>query len=79
VGLPRRNAYGAAKAGIVSMTKSMACEWASRGIRVNAIASGFVATALVNKLAVDGSVDIAKLQRRIPLGRLARPEEIAAV
>jgi NAD(P)-dependent dehydrogenase (short-subunit alcohol dehydrogenase family) len=79
VGLPRRNAYGAAKAGIASMTKSMACEWASRGIRVNAIAPGYVATALVNKLAADGSVDVAKLQRRIPLGRLARPEEIAAV
>jgi NAD(P)-dependent dehydrogenase (short-subunit alcohol dehydrogenase family) len=76
-GLPRRNAYGAAKAGIASMTKSMACEWASAGIRVNAVAPGFVATALVKKLEVDGFVDTPRLNRRIPMGRLARPEEIA--
>jgi NAD(P)-dependent dehydrogenase (short-subunit alcohol dehydrogenase family) len=76
-GLPRRNAYGAAKAGIASMTKSMACEWASAGIRVNAVAPGFVATALVKKLEADGFVDTPRLNRRIPMGRLARPEEIA--
>jgi NAD(P)-dependent dehydrogenase (short-subunit alcohol dehydrogenase family) len=77
-GLPRRNAYGAAKAGIASMTKSMACEWASAGIRVNAVAPGYVATALVKKLESEGFVDTPRLHRRIPLGRLARPEEIAA-
>jgi NAD(P)-dependent dehydrogenase (short-subunit alcohol dehydrogenase family) len=76
-GLPRRNAYGAAKAGIASMTRSMACEWAGRGIRVNAVAPGFVATALVRKLEQDGSIDISRLESRIPMGRLARPEEIA--
>jgi NAD(P)-dependent dehydrogenase (short-subunit alcohol dehydrogenase family) len=76
-GLPRRNAYGAAKAGIASMTKSMACEWAATGIRVNAVAPGFVATALVKKLEADGFVDTPRLRRRIPMGRLARPEEIA--
>jgi NAD(P)-dependent dehydrogenase (short-subunit alcohol dehydrogenase family) len=76
-GLPRRNAYGAAKAGIAAMTKSMACEWAADGIRVNAVAPGFVATALVKKLEADGFVDTPRLNRRIPMGRLARPEEIA--
>lgn len=76
-GLPRRNAYGAAKAGIASMTRSMACEWAGRGIRVNAIAPGFVTTALVQKLEREGSINMAKLESRIPMGRLARPEEIA--
>lgn len=76
-GLPRRNAYGAAKAGIASMTRSMACEWASAGIRVNAVAPGFVATALVKKLEADGFVDTPRLERRIPMGRLAKPEEIA--
>jgi NAD(P)-dependent dehydrogenase (short-subunit alcohol dehydrogenase family) len=77
-GLPRRNAYGAAKAGIASMTRSMACEWASSGIRVNAVAPGFVATALVKKLEADGFVDTPKLERRIPMARLAAPNEIAA-
>jgi NAD(P)-dependent dehydrogenase (short-subunit alcohol dehydrogenase family) len=76
-GLPRRNAYGAAKAGIIAMTRSMACEWAGQGIRVNAVAPGFVATELVRKLENDGSVNIPRLESRIPLGRLARPEEIA--
>jgi NAD(P)-dependent dehydrogenase (short-subunit alcohol dehydrogenase family) len=76
-GLPRRNAYGAAKAGIAMMTKSMACEWASSGIRVNAVAPGFVATALVKKLEADGFVDAPRLKRRIPMGRLAKTEEIA--
>jgi NAD(P)-dependent dehydrogenase (short-subunit alcohol dehydrogenase family) len=76
-GLPRRNAYGAAKAGIIAMTRNMACEWASLGIRVNAIAPGFVGTALVRKLEAAGRIDRGKLERRIPLGRLAEPAEIA--
>jgi NAD(P)-dependent dehydrogenase (short-subunit alcohol dehydrogenase family) len=76
-GLPRRNAYGAAKAGIAAMTKSMACEWASAGIRVNAVAPGFVTTELVEKLEADGFIDTPRLERRIPMGRLAKPEEIA--
>jgi NAD(P)-dependent dehydrogenase (short-subunit alcohol dehydrogenase family) len=77
-GLPRRNAYGAAKAGIVAMTRSMACEWAASGVRVNAVAPGYVETALVRKLAVEGFLDENRLRRRIPLARLAKPEEIAA-
>ena len=60
------------------MTRSMACEWASSGIRVNAVAPGFVATALVKKLEADGFVDTQRLERRIPMARLAMPDEIAA-
>lgn len=76
-GLPQRNAYGAAKAGIASMTKSMACEWAKDGIRVNAVAPGFTSTKLVRKLESQGSIDMPRLRSRIPLGRLAEPTEIA--
>jgi NAD(P)-dependent dehydrogenase (short-subunit alcohol dehydrogenase family) len=76
-GLPKRNAYGAAKAGIIAMTRSMACEWARYGIRVNALAPGFVRTALVQKLEDAGRIDRARLERRIPMGRLAEPAEIA--
>jgi NAD(P)-dependent dehydrogenase (short-subunit alcohol dehydrogenase family) len=78
LGMPKRNAYGAAKAGIATMTKSMACEWAGSGIRVNAVAPGFVATALVKKLESDGFIDMPRLQRRTPMGRLAQPSEIAS-
>ncbi|MBL8348660.1 MAG: SDR family oxidoreductase [Rubrivivax sp.] len=78
-GIPGRNAYGAAKAGIVAMTRSMACEWARGGVRVNAVAPGYVATALVQALVARGALDGAAVRRRTPLGRMAAPEEIAEV
>ncbi|WP_225028093.1 SDR family oxidoreductase [Xinfangfangia pollutisoli] len=77
-GLPKRNAYGAAKAGIVAMTRAMACEWAGRGVRVNAVAPAFVETALVRKLADAGRIDLPTIARRTPIGRLIRAEEVAA-
>lgn len=76
-GLPRRNAYGAAKAGLVAMTKSMAAEWGRHGIRVNAVAPGYVATDLVRGLVRDGLLDEAAILRRVPLGRMIAPEEVA--
>ena len=77
VGLRRRNAYGAAKAGVHSMTRSLACEWAPMGIRVNAVAPGYIATPLVRKLVDRGSIDEDLLARRIPMARLGTPEEVA--
>ncbi|QDF97919.1 short-chain dehydrogenase [Azoarcus sp. DD4] len=76
-GIPERNAYGAAKAGIAAMTRSMACEWARRGIRVNAVAPGYARTALVDELARNGTLDTAAIHARTPLGRMAAPAEIA--
>ncbi|MEG4641903.1 NAD(P)-dependent dehydrogenase (short-subunit alcohol dehydrogenase family) [Paracoccus pantotrophus] len=77
-GLPRRNAYGAAKAGIVAMTRAMACEWAGQGLRVNAVAPAFVETALVRTLAEAGRIDLPAIRRRTPLGRLIEAREVAA-
>lgn len=77
VGFPSRNAYGAAKAGVAMMTRSMACEWAHLGLRVNALAPGYVDTPLVHRRESAGRLDRGQLRRRIPMGRLAEPGEIA--
>lgn len=78
-GLPARNAYCAAKAGVVGMTRAMASEWARAGIRVNAVAPGYVRTALLMALEAKGAVDSPAIQHRTPLGRMADPAEIAEV
>ncbi len=76
-GLPRRNAYGAAKAGIVALTRNMACEWAAAGIRVTAVAPGYVETELVRGLVAQGLLDPDLIRRRTPMGRMIAPTEIA--
>lgn len=76
-GIPARNAYAAAKAGISAMTRSMAVEWGAFGVRVNAVAPGYTYTDLVKKLEQEGKVDVEAIQRRTPLGRMAQPQEIA--
>lgn len=76
-GIPGRNAYSAAKAGILGMTRSLASEWARQGIRVNAVAPGYVKTALVASLIDRGAIDAPAIARRTPMGRMAAPEEIA--
>ena len=79
LGNPGRNAYAASKAALISMTKSLACEWASRKIRVTAIAPGYIRTPMVAALERDGKADLSLVRQRIPLGRLGRSDEIASV
>lgn len=74
-GNPGQANYAAAKAGMVGMTKSIASEVASRGITANAIAPGFIATAMTDKLT-DEQKD--KINVQIPAARMGAPEEIAA-
>jgi 3-oxoacyl-[acyl-carrier protein] reductase len=67
--------YAAAKAGLIGMTKSLAQEVASRGITVNAIAPGFIATAMTDALT-DKQKDM--ILARVPAGRLGTPDDIGA-
>jgi NAD(P)-dependent dehydrogenase (short-subunit alcohol dehydrogenase family) len=76
-GHPGRNAYGAAKAGISSMTEAMASEWARDGIRVNAVAPGYVLTDLVKALVAKGALNMENIEERTPMGRSGQPAEIA--
>jgi 3-oxoacyl-[acyl-carrier protein] reductase len=68
--------YAAAKAGMIGLTKSAAWEVASRGIRVNAVAPGFITTRMTAGLP-EGVT--AEALQRIPLGRFGRPEDVAGV
>ncbi|MBE0343519.1 SDR family oxidoreductase, partial [Paenibacillus sp. 28ISP30-2] len=68
--------YGAAKAGVIGLTKSSARELASRGITVNCVAPGFIDTEMTQVLADDLRDNMLS---GIPLARLGRPEEIADV
>ncbi|MEM9308940.1 MAG: 3-oxoacyl-[acyl-carrier-protein] reductase [Pseudomonadota bacterium] len=74
-GNPGQANYAASKAGMVGMSKSLAYEVASRGITVNAVAPGFIETAMTDKLTEDQKSGI---MGQIPIGRMGTPAEIAA-
>ena len=70
--------YSASKHGIIGLTKAAALETADAGIRVNAIAPGPVDTGLLTRM-VAGHVPIDAIAAKVPLGRIAHPDEIAAL
>jgi len=71
MGNPGQANYSAAKAGVIGLTRSTAAEFASRGITVNAVAPGFIATDMTRDLNAE------PILAAIPLGRLGQPEEVA--
>jgi 3-oxoacyl-[acyl-carrier protein] reductase len=76
IGMPGQSNYSASKAGMVGLTKALAKEVASRGVTVNALALGMVATDMSS--ALDETYR-AKILEQIPLGRFAEVDEVARI
>ncbi len=78
-GLPERLGYSTAKTGIVGMTRTLAAEWGRQGIRVNAVAPGYIETPMMLSGFESGALDRDRLLGRTPLTRLGRSEDVAGV
>ncbi|HEX4110694.1 MAG TPA: SDR family NAD(P)-dependent oxidoreductase [Solirubrobacteraceae bacterium] len=76
-GMPGRASYGAAKAGLISLTQTLAVEWAADGIRVNAVAPGYVRTAGFERRMLEDAAIKGELEALVPMGRLCEPGEVA--
>ena len=71
-------AYNASKAGVIQLTKSLAIEWAKRGVRVNSISPGYIGTELtLNSPTLVPLIE--KWNEMAPLGRMGRPEELQSI
>ena len=78
LGVADRAAYNASKHGLIGLTRTLAAEWGGRGVRVNAVCPGWVKTERdVVDQGGDNYTD-ADIEGRVPMGRFARPEDIAA-
>jgi NAD(P)-dependent dehydrogenase (short-subunit alcohol dehydrogenase family) len=77
VSLPQQAAYTASKGAVAALTRSLAIDWAERGVRVNAVAPGFTVTPMTEAFFENDTFTRAATGR-IPLGRLLRADEIAA-
>jgi len=78
LGIPGSNAYGPSKAAVMLMTRNLACEWARFGVRVNAVAPGYVDAPMAHELFRDETTKRKALER-VPQARLGTAQEIAAV
>lgn len=81
IGMPNSSVYAASKAAVISLAKTLSVELLPRGVRVNVLSPGPVATPLYGKLGLDAAsleATAAQIQNQIPLGRFGTPAEIAA-
>ena len=77
VGIAERGIYHASKHGVVGLTKSAGLEYATKGIRINAVCPGIIATPMVSGMLETQPDAMAALMKEVPMGRLGRAEEIA--
>ena len=76
-GVAERSAYNASKHGLIGLTRTLAVEWGGRGVRVNAVCPGWVKTEMDHKDQAGGSYSDADITDHVPMGRFARPQDIA--
>jgi NAD(P)-dependent dehydrogenase (short-subunit alcohol dehydrogenase family) len=74
--MPRRAPYVTAKTAIIGLTRNLAVEWASRGVRVNAVCPGYHETPLLMDYIDRGVIDGNRILKRIPMGRLGTIEDV---
>ena len=79
IGMPRRAAYTAAKHGLEGLTKTLAVEWAARGVRVVSVSPAYVATELLAVTSKAGGFSLDDVAGRTPMRRLAEPSEVARI
>lgn len=75
---PGRGPYCLSKAALITLTRQQAVEWAPRGVRVNAIAPGYIENEAIRRFEAEGGFDRGAVTRRTPMGRLGDEAEIAA-
>ena len=78
IGLPGRAIYHSSKFGVIGMTRSAALEYASRGIRINAVCPGAIETPMVADMVAKGWINMEDMVSGNPMKRLGQPEEIAS-
>jgi 3-oxoacyl-[acyl-carrier protein] reductase len=77
--LPARAAYVAAKHGLIGLTRALAVEWASQGVRVVSVDPAYIDTEMIQHSMRTAGFGQEALEQRTPLGRLGQPEEVARV
>ena len=78
IGLPGRGSYHASKHAVIGLTRSAGVEYAPRGIRINAVCPGTIATPMVTDMIAKGDLDEAEAIANQPIGRIGQAEEVAA-